>query len=117
MKTWAILAAFVVLAALVIGAALAGWSWCKWRTDRGIAEAIQELEKEKAELQAEISDLAARLEREKGQVRVVYKTIEKEVERHEREIPDADCFGPDDVGLLNAAARGESAAHIPAGPR
>ena len=117
MKTWAILIAFIAMVALVIGAAVAGWSFCKYRTERGLAEEVQRLERDRADLERQIGEMAVAMSEKRETVRTVYRTITREVERRERETPDAECFGPDDVRLLNKAARGQYWTDISTGPR
>ena len=100
---------------LVVSAvsAVGGYHFRAYRAEKGKAEAVAALERQKAELQSRVDKLAQDLADAQANVRVVFKEIEVEAERHESEIADGQSFGDADVRLLNAAATGESWAEIP----
>ena len=110
---WLTFGGLVVIAALIFGAAVAGWSYCKYRTERGLAAKVQELERQRADLERQIGEMAVALSKETNRVRAVYRDLRREVERREREVPNRMCLDDGDVRLLNAAARGEGVAAVP----
>jgi len=111
MLAWAL-----VLLVVSTVSAVGGYHFHAYRAEKGKAEAVAALERQKAELQSRVEELAQDLAEAQANVRVVFKEIEVEAERHEREIADGQCFGADDVRLLNAAATGESWSEIPGSP-
>lgn len=102
----------MAIVVLVFGAAVAGWSYCKYRTERGLAAKVQELERQRADLERQIGEMAVALSKETNRVRVVYRDLRREVERREREVPNARCLDDGDVRLLNAAASGAGIAAL-----
>jgi len=97
----------VLALAVVAGAFVGGYGLCAWQMSKGQAAQVQKMERENQRLQTRVDDQAVRLQQEKGKVHVVYRTLTKEAEQHEKTIPNRTCFGPADVRLLNAAARGK----------
>lgn len=106
----------IMALALVVAGGVGGYGLCAYQLSRGQATAVQKMERENQALQRKVDAQATALEKAKGDVRVVYKTITKEVKVHEKSIPDTTCFGPSDVRLLNRAARGKENADVPKEP-
>ncbi len=115
MRVWLVVAVLVYSLVLAVGGALGGWSWCKWRTERGVAQQVLDLQEEVRQREGQIAEMAVAMSRAQGRVKVVYRDLREEARRHEREIPDVECFGPADVRLLNQAASGGATGAVPSG--
>lgn len=106
----------ILAAVLVVASALGGWSWCKYRTERGLAEEVQRLEQDRAELQRRLDEKAETLARTQGQQDRSFDRLREEAREREDEEPDAECFGTADVQLLNRAAAGGGPAEVSGQP-
>jgi hypothetical protein len=107
-----------VAAGAIAAAAFGGWKVRDWQCDAAVAKALQQAEKNRAEMQEKIDGLSTQYEQERtaldkstvyttNTIREIYKTLPP--------VPDTCAPGPDVVRLLegsigsaNAAAAGKS---------
>lgn len=105
-------AAALMAAALAFGAA---WKVQDWRHDAAEKDRIEQEAKERGIRSQRIDTAATRHERDKGEIRTEFITIEKEV-RHVVEKPvyrDGMCLDDDGLRVLRAAINPRAAASEP----
>ena len=99
---------YVALSLFAAGFAIGWAAHVQWVAGDNI-EALTEANEIRIELGGAVAETAVETEREDAEVRVIYKTIEREVTRYVERDPDSNtvCLNDTALGLLNAAGRGK----------